>query len=59
MLHSEQPKKESSAHRNFKNLQIFHLLDRILRVCYIPRVFRCIRLWPGDAKRAEKPLDIS
>ena len=31
-----------------KNLQIFHLLDRILRVCYIPRVFRWNRHGPGN-----------
>ena len=40
-------KREASAGPNLKNLQIFHLLDRILRVCYIPRVFRCIRHGSG------------
>jgi len=32
-----------SAIPNRINLQVFHLLDTILTVCYIRQVFRCIR----------------
>ena len=35
------------AHAKIKNLQVFHLLDTILTVCYIRRVFRCNRHGSG------------